>query len=191
MASLNHKHIRQLHGVSIISDGEVWMVLEYVDGPNLHDFLTTNGPASWIMQVSFALQSAQALNYLHSHTPPILHKDVRSLNLLVDTSTATVKLIDFGISKATEVVNAQTSVIGSQRWAAPEVVKVGKQKETKWSEKADIYSLGMLFFEIISCEFPFRYDSDFGSITKKIRHGVRPVIPSHCPSVCLSPLPLP
>jgi serine/threonine protein kinase len=182
-ATFKFKHICQLYGVSIVSDEEVWLVLEYVDGPNLHDFLVSNGPVSWYMQLSFALQAAKAINYLHSQNPPLLHKDIKSLSLIVDVSASTIKLTDFGISKASEFVTSQTNVIGSLRWAAPEVVKPGKQKEPKWSEKSDIYSLGMVFFEIIASEFPFRYDSNFGSIAKKIKRGMRPTIPQHCPEV--------
>lgn len=182
MATLRFTHICQLYGVALVNDEELWMVLEYVDGPNLHDYLITHGPLSWDTQLSFALQATKALNYLHTLSPPLLHKDIKSLSFIADVNTKTIKLTDFGLSKATEFITSQTNVIGSLRWAAPEVVKVGKEK---WSEKADIYSLGMVFFEILSCEFPFRFDSNSGSISKKIKKGIRPVIPSHCPDVCL------
>eukprot|EP00026_Physarum_polycephalum_P010141 Phypoly_transcript_10292.p1 GENE.Phypoly_transcript_10292~~Phypoly_transcript_10292.p1 ORF type:complete len:311 (+),score=28.63 Phypoly_transcript_10292:351-1283(+) len=182
MANYKYKHICQLYGVSIISEEELWMVLEYVDGLNLHEYLISHKPVPWAAQISFALQAAKALNYLHSQNPPQLHKDIKSLSLLVDAGTLTVKLTEFGISQASEFVTSQTNVIGSLRWAAPEVAKPSKLREPKYSEKSDIYSLGMVFFEIITGEFPFRYDSNFGSIAKKIKGGVRPVIPQHCPS---------
>jgi len=182
MANFKHKHICQLYGVSLISEEELWMVLEYVEGPNLHEYLISQKPVPWAAQVSFALQAAKALNYLHSQNPPQLHKDIKSLSFLVDASTLTVKLTEFGISQASEFVTSQTNVIGSLRWAAPEIAKPPKLREPKWSEKSDIYSLGMVFFEILTGEFPFRYDSNFGSIAKKIKEGVRPVIPQHCPN---------
>jgi serine/threonine protein kinase len=175
MASLRFPHICQVHGGCVINKKEVWLILEYVEGGNLNDFLTEFGPLRHELQLSFFIQSAKSINYLHSSPSPILHRDIKSSNFLVRDKSELL-LTDFGLSKTAEFVTSQTT-IGTFRWAAPEVLN----KSPKWSEKADIYSLGMVFFEIVSCKIPFNEDKNFMRIMEKIVNGTRPIIPDSCP----------
>jgi serine/threonine protein kinase len=177
MASLRFQHICQVHGGCVINDKEVWLVLEFVEGGNLQDFLSNfGGPLPHDLQLSFFLQAAKAINYLHaSPSSPILHRDIKSPNFLVRDKSKLL-LTDFGMSKATELTS-QTTTIGTLRWAAPEVLSCN----SNWSEKADVYSLGMVFFEIVSREIPFQGDENFLHIAKGIKKGTRPNIPDSCP----------
>jgi serine/threonine protein kinase len=88
-------------------------------------------------------------------------------------------LTDFGLSKAVELVTSQTLTLGTLRWAAPEVLS-----DSKWSDKADIYSLGTVFFEIVSCEIPFQ-NNNLLQITKGLERGTRPKIPESCPKASI------
>jgi serine/threonine protein kinase len=174
MASLRFTHICEVYGGCIISHEEVWLVFELVEEGDLKSFLTEFGPLSRELQLSFFIQAAKAINYLHTLPSPILHRDIKSSNFLVKDKSKLI-LTDFGLSKEAENVT-QTDAIGMLRWAAPEVLS-----DSNWSEKADIYSLGMVFFAIISCETPFKEDRNVNHIVKKIEDGTRPVIPDSCP----------
>jgi eukaryotic-like serine/threonine-protein kinase len=163
MASLRFQNICQVHGGCVIDDQEIWLVLEFVEGGNLHNFLSNfDGPLPHDLQLSFFIQAAKAINYLHTSPSPILHRDIKSHNFLVRDKSKLL-LTDFGLSKAVELVVPKTLTIGTLNWAAPEVVI-----NSKWSEKADIYSLGMVFFEIVSHEIPFQNDTNLMQIAKGI-----------------------
>jgi serine/threonine protein kinase len=165
----------------VINKKEVWLVLEFVEGGNLNDFLIEFGPLTQELQLSFFIQAAKSINYLHSSPSPILHRDIKSSNFLIRDKSKLL-LTDFGLSKAAEFVTSQT-LNGTLKWAAPEVLS----ESPKWSEKADIYSLGMVFFEIVSCEIPFKGDKNLMGIAKKILNGTRPIIPDSCPKASFAP----
>jgi serine/threonine protein kinase len=171
MASLRFQNICQVHGGCVINEKEIWLVLEFVGG-NLNYFLSNfDGPLPHDLQLSFFIQAAKVINFLHTSPSPILHRDSKSHNFLVQDKSKLL-LTDFGLSKAVELVTSQTYTLGTLRWAAPEVVS-----DSKWSEKADIYSLGMVFFEIVSREIPFQNNLNLMQIAKGIKRGTRPKIP--------------
>jgi mitogen-activated protein kinase kinase kinase 9 len=95
-----------------------------------------------------ALEAARGVHYLHSCNPPVLHRDLKSLNLLLDES-GRVKLADFGWTKGLD--NYMTGKIGTYQWMAPEVIA-----SQKYSEKADVFSYGIILWEIASREPPFK-----------------------------------
>jgi serine/threonine protein kinase len=180
MASLRFPRICQVYGGCVINDKELWVVLEFVEGGNLHNFLFNfAGPLPHDLQLSFFIQAAIAINYLHTSPSPILHRDIKSHNFLVRDKSKLL-LTDFGLSKAVELVTSQTHTLGTLRWAAPEVVS-----DSKWSDKADIYSLGMVFFEIVSREIPFQNNTNLFQIAKGIKKGTRPKIPDSCPKASI------
>lgn len=180
MSSLRFQNICQVHGGCVVSDMEVWLVLEYVEGGNLHDFLiSSSSPLPYSLQISLSLQAAKALNYLHSGPAPLLHRDIKSLNFLMNTNAEKLLLTDFGLSQVKDTIPKNCTTIGTLRWAAPEVL----EDLPHWSEKADIFGLGMVFYEIVSQDIPYKNEKSFFSIEKKIRENIRPAIPDDCPQV--------
>lgn len=95
-----------------------------------------------------ALDAARGVLYLHSFNPPILHRDLKSLNLLLDEAFRT-KLADFGWTRT--LANYMTSKIGTYQWMAPEVI-AGQV----YTEKADVFSFGIILWEIAAREPPYR-----------------------------------
>lgn len=117
--------------------GSLWSTIQNLDIP-----------ISWEDRRKFALDTARGVNYLHTCSPPIIHRDLKSLNLLLDDSYK-VKLADFGWTKGLE--NYMTGKIGTYQWMAPEVIA-----SQKYSQKADVFSYGIILWEIASREPPFK-----------------------------------
>jgi serine/threonine protein kinase len=178
MSNLHFSNICNIYGACLVSEREVWLVLELADC-NLHDFLSSSTRLTYIQQLSFALQAAQALQYIHNLPTPLLHRDLTSRTILVQNKSK-VMLSGFGLAKTFSIVTLQTETFGSLRYSPPEVLD-----ETKtWSDKSDIYSLGMVFFEMVTGQLPYQEeDWNFDKIMKKISNGTRPKLPKHCPKV--------
>jgi eukaryotic-like serine/threonine-protein kinase len=177
MSDIKFHHICQVFGGCVINIDEVWLVLEFAEGGDLLALLTKFGPLPWETQLSFAIQATKAVNYLHSQSPPILHRDIKACNFLI-TEKSKLLLTDFG--KAKKFVQTHSATVGTLNWSAPEILKA----EPEWTDKTDIYSLGMVFFEIVSCEVPFQTESNWFRIANKIKAGIRPSIPTSCPKAC-------
>jgi serine/threonine protein kinase len=180
MQNLLSEHICKLYGACLFNSCEAWLVMEYIDGGDLHHYLNKyGGPLPRDIQLSFFIQATKALHSLHTAPTVILHRDIKSLNFLVQNKTKLL-LTDFGLSKAKSHLNTSSVTVGTVRWAAPEIVSTSKPQ---WSEKADIYSLGMVFYEIVTQTLPYQDESSLTSILKKIKTGVLPKLPPDCPKV--------
>jgi serine/threonine protein kinase len=146
MQSMQFENICKVYGGCLINNNkskEVWLVMEYVDGGDLHTFLKNNeGPLPNELQLSFFMQATKALAALHLAPSPILHRDIKSLNFLVQNKSKLL-LTDFGLSKAKSLTNSSTFTVGTVRFAAPEIVAT---KKPHWSESADIYYVSLIFF---------------------------------------------
>ncbi|ETV92935.1 TKL protein kinase [Aphanomyces invadans] len=144
-----------LHDLAVLSEfmprGDVGAVLKKESKKNeTHRVLqwhrTSNSPTT---KVQIAADVADALVYLHSFQPTIIHRDLKSKNVLLSDSWE-AKLSDFGISRVTSLEETMTSNIGTVAWIAPEVLSGGR-----YTEKADIYSFGVLLSELDTCESPY------------------------------------
>jgi len=176
MASLDYRHVCPVYGGCQVAGNELWIVMELVDGGNLKEYMIHHGPLNWDQKLSFSIQAAKAVNYLHYAPTPHLHRDIKSHNFLVKEGT-TLMLSGFGMSKSLHNIVTRTNTFGTVRWAAPEILSVDKD----WTEKADIYSLGMVFYEIFAGKIPFHNENNVSVVMKKIKKGERPKIPVECP----------
>lgn len=176
MASLRHPNICNLYGVCFFGDF-VWIIMQLVPGgQTLERLLHSAADIPLALQRKFILQSIRAVNYLHNRKDPILHRDIKSPNFLLQ-EPETLLLTDFGTSN----FKRNTSFTGrfTFNWAAPEVL----QLKPNWTEKADIYSLGMVFFEIIARKTPFVEIRTDIEVQQAVNAGKRPNIPMSCPTV--------
>jgi len=103
----------------------------------------------WSSIVDMAKDTAAGLVYLHGHNPPILHRDLKSANLLIDKSGG-VKVCDFGLARVKESVNTMTGQVGTYQWMAPEVLA-----NERYTEKADVYSFGIILWEMATRQCPY------------------------------------
>ncbi len=160
MSTLAHPHIPKFHGiVNVKTNNAKVLVMEYV--PHSLDqllygekkLITKNTP--WKNKFSIVDGTAQALAYLHGHNPPILHRDVKSANILIDITNDghyIAKLTDFGLSKAKQNSESGTLMKGSFAWMAPEMWK--KDGNRHYTVKVDIFSLGMVMTELANAKKP-------------------------------------
>lgn len=151
------------------------LVVELVPKGSLWDVLRQHIDVTYDMQLSFARDTSQGMNYLHSFTPPILHRDLKSPNLLVDNAFG-IKISDFGLARVKAHIQTMTGNCGTMQWMAPEVLAA-----QKYTEKADVFSFGIVLWETITRACPYEGLSQIQAALGVLNNNLRPTIPVHCP----------
>jgi len=148
-ASLIHPNIIGFVGVAWSVINNLILVLEFLPGGDLQNFLKRQGDLlSWPHdKIHIAIGLARALQYLHEREPPLIHRDLKSKNVML-TRTLEPKLIDFGVSR--EQKDDMTAGVGTPYWTAPEVLE-----GTRYTQQSDIYSFGVLLSELDTCAIPY------------------------------------
>eukprot|EP00644_Phytophthora_capsici_P016651 jgi/Phyca11/122066/e_gw1.47.95.1 len=185
MCTLQHRNIVSFVGVSWNRLQNLCAVVEYMEAGDLDDVLKKNREKfTWQREkISIAMDVTEGLVYLHCLRPVVVHRDLKSKNVLLNRKYH-AKLSDFGVSRKTHVNETMTSGVGTLLWTAPEIIE-GK----KYSEKADIYSLGVVLSEMDTCDAPFSdVTSDKGErlpgmqIAQLVRLGkIRVTLRKDCP----------
>lgn len=179
LRDLRHANIVQYLGCSSSAE-HLNIFLEYVPGGSVQTMLNSYGALPEPLVRSFVRQILNGLSYLHNRD--IIHRDIKGANILVDNK-GTIKISDFGISKkleATNILNGannnknRPSLQGSVFWMAPEVVK-----QTSYTRKADIWSLGCLVVEMMTGTHPFPDCSQLQAIFKIGGGKAAPTIPDN------------
>ncbi|CAH1763228.1 6504_t:CDS:10 [Entrophospora sp. SA101] len=174
LKDLHHENIVQYLG-SQHDKMTLNIFLEYVPGGSVTTMINNYGPLKEKLIKSFVKQILQGLNYLHEKD--IIHRDIKGANVLVD-SRGKIKISDFGISKKVEdqfmeATSAhRPSLQGSVFWMAPEVVK-----QTAYTSKVDIWSLGCLIVEMFTGDHPFPEFNQMQAMFKIGSESCAPEIP--------------
>ena len=169
-----HTNIAQLFDFSVDADGSGFIVMEYVQGTTLQETLRAYGPPSIGLALELALQALSALEHLHKGG--FVHRDVAPDNLMLTTGLdgePVIKLIDLGIARMLEVDDAETrttSFLGKYRYAAPEMFD--ERSRVRIDQRADIYSLGVVLYEVFTGMLPIRGD-DVSSLVAG--HVLKPI----------------
>ncbi|KAK8658290.1 hypothetical protein V6N13_036498 [Hibiscus sabdariffa] len=117
---------------------------------------------------SWARQILRGLHYLHSHNPPIIHRDLKCDNIFVNGNNGKVKIGDLGLATVMQQPTAR-SVIGTPEFMAPELY------DEEYNELVDIYSFGLCMLEMVTCEYPYNECKNPAQIYKKVTSGIKPV----------------
>ncbi|KPJ67969.1 MAG: hypothetical protein AMJ43_00700 [Coxiella sp. DG_40] len=177
MRKLRHDNIVSLLGVTERGN-KLFMVMQYMCKGSLYDILHKGSLLSWEQRYKFAKDIATGLAFLHSHNShksAIIHRDLKSHNVLLDEKMA-AKLTDFGLSRCKASTMTQRPM-GTAGWIAPELFS----NDPIYSEKSDIFALGMVFWEIVARKDPFEECEHPNQIVNKVLGGERPQIPEDCP----------
>src|SRR5450432_3161945 len=153
LAHLDHPNIvRSLASTEL--DGELVMVLEYLEGETLRQRLAARGRLPWPEAVAMAADVAAALTAAHGQEPPIVHRDLKPENLMIVAGDR-VKVMDFGIGKVMQAIRKSTThSVGTLQYMSPEQIDAGQI-----DQRSDLYSLGLILFEMLSGAAPFQSES--------------------------------
>lgn len=148
VAMLSHPNIVNVYDVSRSGDIE-YIVMELIDGITLKEYLARRGALSWKETTFFALQIAKALE--HAHSRDIIHRDIKPQNIML-LRDGTVKVADFGIAHHTndQSTYAKGEAIGSVHYVSPE-----QARGSHIDNRSDIYSLGVVMYEMLTGRLPF------------------------------------
>lgn len=202
LKSVKHPALVKFLGVAD-ETSKVKIVTEFCAGGTAFDLLhNSNLLLSWEQKLKMLVQVAGAMEYLHGFNPPIIHRDLKSLNLLLldevqtETDEPVVKLTDFGLSKildAKALGQVMTKDAGTCHWMAPEVFS-----SNSYGIKADVYSWSMIMYETLCQDVPFG-DVKANRVGLLVVRGKRPdleLVPPDCPLSlldlmikCWAPLP--
>lgn len=148
VAALNCPNIVNVYDTGV-DDGIYFLVMEYIDGMDLKEYLKQHGRLSEQEALNFSIQIATALK--HAHENNVIHRDIKPQNIMINRNRV-AKLTDFGIAKgaSTSTINGTKDVIGSVHYLSPEQARGGYI-----DDKSDIYSLGVVMYEMITGLVPF------------------------------------
>ncbi|XP_034656483.1 mitogen-activated protein kinase kinase kinase 13-B isoform X1 [Drosophila subobscura] len=172
LRKLDHENIIKFKGVCTQSP-VFCIIMEFCPYGPLQNILKEEQVMLPSRLVSWAKQIAQGMQYLHSHK--IIHRDLKSPNILISTNEV-VKISDFGTSREWNEISTKMSFAGTVAWMAPEVIR-----NEPCSEKVDIWSYGVVLWEMLTCEIPYK-DVDSSAIIWGVgNNSLKLLVPSTCP----------
>lgn len=152
IAVLSHPNIVKVYDVSF-GDRIQYIVMEYIDGITLKQYIEQQGEIKWREALYFTVQILRALQ--HAHEKGIIHRDIKPQNIIL-LEDGTIKVTDFGIARFSqaETQTMTDKAIGSVHYIAPEQARGGYI-----NDKADIYSVGVMLYEMLTGQLPFVADN--------------------------------
>ncbi|KAL2923357.1 putative serine/threonine-protein kinase WNK4 [Bienertia sinuspersici] len=174
LKSLNHENVLRCYHSWVDNEKKTFnMITELLTSGNLRQYrkkhngvgIDNNNKAikNWARQI------LKGLDYLHSHKPPIIHRDLKCENLFVNGNSGKVKIGDLGLATVLEHATA-CSVIGTPEFMAPELY------EDEYNQLVDIYSFGMCMLQMITNEKPYSECSNSAQVYKKVCAGIKPAV---------------
>ena len=169
VAMLSHPNIRAVYDVVASGDTE-YIVMEYVDGINLKQYLKKRDALTWKEALHFASQIARALS--HAHSKGIIHMDIKPQNIMLPKD-GTAKVADFGIAMVEDAPESSDSdeAVGSIHYISPE-----QARNENIDARTDIYSLGVVMYEMLTGKLPF--DGSTAAEVAVQQYSVIPEAPS-------------
>ena len=163
VAMLSHPNIMSVYDVSTHDEAD-YIVMELIDGITLKQYMEKKGTLNWKETLHFAMQIAKALE--HAHGRGIVHRDIKPHNVMV-LKNGSVKVTDFGIARLMSQSNTLTKeALGSVHYISPEQAKGGRV-----DNRSDLYSLGVVMYEMMTGRAPYDGDSPVAVAIQHINGG--------------------
>lgn len=187
LSKLRHPNLVLFMGAGRLPEGNMCILTEYCKGGNLFKLLhqSTDIQLSWKQRCKIALDIAKGMSFLHSCKPPFIHRDLKSLNLLLTEPVRSagdyinVKVTDFGLTRYQVQDQYMTANAGTNHWMAPEICVY-----PTYTVKADVYSFAIVLWEIVTRDLPYRNLPVQMIPYRVVYYNERPDvkrIPSDCP----------
>ncbi|XP_041849645.1 probable serine/threonine-protein kinase roco7 [Melanotaenia boesemani] len=177
LSVLSHKNIIQFYG-AMLESPNYGIVTEYASGGSLYEYLSSEQSEEMDMEqiMTWAIQIAKGMHYLHAEAPvKVIHRDLKSRNVVL-TADRVLKICDFGASKFLSHTTHMT-VVGTFPWMAPEVIQ-----SLPVSETCDTYSYGVVLWEMLTREVPFKGFEGLQVAWLVVEKQERLTIPTSCPA---------
>ena len=183
MMQLQSNHVVRALDVGTLPSGQIYIVMEYLDGEDLGALLAREGPLPWTRVADIGIQICSGL--ATAHRQGIIHRDIKPQNcfqVLVDDNPGHIKIIDFGVARDEAQVGPtqQGFLIGTPEYSAPELLG-----GTKATPSSDVYALGVTLYKLLTGLAPFRGFTPMETLRK---HVMEPLVP---PSQAASHLEIP
>lgn len=181
MSKLRHPNIVEFIG-ACIHNPNLAIILEFMAGGSLYRAIHRRrrnvlGPFPLLKTVWIAFGVAKGMAHLHSQYPVVIHRDVKSPNVLLGTNVREVKITDFGLSRLCVNSYVNTGPGGTPEWMAPELLR-----QDPFNEKSDVFSFGVILWELAMCEKPWRDDHPMQIVYKVGNRGQK--LPTPPPESC-------
>lgn len=164
-AGLEHPNIVNIYDVGS-QDGFYYIIMEYVEGITLKTYIEKKGQLNYKETLSIAIQVGRGIQAAHAKN--IIHRDIKPQNIIISTD-GKVKVTDFGIARAVSEHTIHSDVMGSVHYASPEQARNGYV-----SNRSDIYSLGIVMYEMITGRVPYDGDSTVAVAIKHLQDEMVP-----------------
>lgn len=168
LKSLKHENIIKMYSSWVDEkSSNINMITELFTSGSLRQYRKKHKNVDMKAIKNWARQILRGLCFLHSHNPPVIHRDLKCDNIFVNGNNGQVKIGDLGLAIVMQQPTAR-SVIGTPEFMAPELY------EEEYNELVDVYSFGMCILEMITCEYPYSECKNPAQIYKKVTSGIKP-----------------
>ncbi|KAK6162215.1 hypothetical protein DH2020_002056 [Rehmannia glutinosa] len=169
LRTLKHENVIRSYASWVDDENKtINMITELFTSGSLRQYRKKHKSVDMKAIKNWARQILRGLYYLHTHSPPIIHRDLKCDNIFVNGNHGEVKIGDLGLATIMQQPTAR-SVIGTPEFMAPELY------EEEYNELVDIYSFGMCMLELVTCEYPYSECKNQAQIYKKVTSGIKPV----------------
>uniref|UniRef100_A0A5B7A2K1 non-specific serine/threonine protein kinase n=2 Tax=Davidia involucrata TaxID=16924 RepID=A0A5B7A2K1_DAVIN len=169
LKTLKHKNIIKFYGSWVDTKNEhINFITEIFTSGTLRQYRKKHKHVDLRALKKWSRQILEGLSYLHSHDPPVIHRDLKCDNIFVNGNQGEVKIGDLGLAAILRQAHSAHSVIGTPEFMAPELY------EEEYNELIDIYAFGMCLLELVTFEYPYTECSNAAQIYKKVTSGIKP-----------------